>query len=437
MTNQTKPNYTLPLIIMSALFFLFGFITTMNNSLIKYLGDAFLLDDGIRSLSAESLNALREYILNGVKPAEDSIKSLVQPLIDKWDVKRQYINFAFFGSYIFSIPIGLLLRKIGYKGGLMLGLVIVGIGFVTTALFGTSGFGMFLACMFIVALGVVLLQVAANPYITALGDPATASSRLSLTQALNSLATTAAPLFIVAFIIPSGDPDPKSVSGPFFAIAAFTLVVAVVLNFFKLPAIQDEDKTAEFTGSYKSSAWKYKNLILGTIAIFMYMGVEIGVPSFFSPFIDYIGLNGKVNPTAMLSFYWGGMLIGRFLGTVILNKFKTEIVLAISLATSAILVLAAILIGPSAPNVAMWMFIATGLFHSIMWPAIFSLSIADLGPHSKMGSGIFCTAVIGGAILPLAMGQIQVASGVIFAIATMFVYYLYMTFFALKGAKLR
>jgi len=398
MTNQTKPNYTLPLIIMSALFFLFGFITTMNNSLITYLGEAFKLDDA----------------------------------------QRQWINTAFFGSYILSIPIGNLLRKIGYKGGLMLGLIVVSIGFVITAIFGVDGFTGFLACMFVVAVGVALLQVAANPYITALGDPATASSRLSLTQALNSLATTAAPLFIVAFIIPSGEPNPTSVSLPFFVIAAFTFVIAIVLNFFKLPAIQDEDKSAPMTGEYKSSAWKYKNLILGTIAIFMYMGVEIGVPSFFRPFIDYIGLNGQVNPTSMLSFYWGGMLIGRFLGTIILNKFKTEKVLALCLSISALLVLSAILVGPTSPKLAMWLFISTGLFHSIMWPAIFSLSIADLGPHSKMGSGIFCTAVIGGAILPVIMGNIQVATGsVIFAIATMFVYYLYMTFFALKGAKLR
>ncbi|MGE4587750.1 MAG: glucose/galactose MFS transporter [Mangrovibacterium sp.] len=385
---------------MASLFFLLGFITTMNNSMIDFLKDAFHSND----------------------------------------VEKQLPNSFFYGAYALSVPVGLIINRIGYKYGVLSGLALIVVGFFLCIPMVGLGYIPFLGAVAIFALGVVLLQVAANPYVNALGAPETAASRLTLTNALNSVATVIAPVF-VSMLIVNDTNDPKAVQGPFAIIGGITLVILLVMSFLRLPEIKgDED---ELTGSskkqYKSSAFKYPHVWLGSLAIFFYMGIEIGIPSFFADYTDKLGFQfSSLERTDMLKYYWGGLMVGRLLGIFVLQKYTARQILSLCALGGALLVTASLLIGSGAATVALWLFLGTGLFHSIMWPTIYNLALEDLGPHAKIASGVISTSVIGAAILMPAMGAIQAASGsVILAICCLFVYYLYLIFFATKGSKIR
>jgi MFS transporter, FHS family, L-fucose permease len=401
--ENNKNKYLFPLIVMASLFFLFGFITTMNNSLIDYLKDAFKLNT----------------------------------------VEKQLPNTFFYGAYILSVPVGYLLNRIGYKMGVLAGLALVSIGFFLCIPGVAMGYYGFLCAVSVFAIGVVLLQVAANPYVNALGTPETAASRLTLTNALNSLATVIAPLFVSILIVSAntgGASDPKTVQGPFAGIGIVTLVIVVIMFFLKLPEIKEgESGEGGVVGKFKSSAYKYPHMWLGSLAIFFYMGVEIGIPSFFA---DY---SGKLNftfdaemRTKLLAYYWGGLMVGRIAGIFILRKFSARQILSFNAVFGAVMLLLSLVLGTMGMSkVALVLFLGTGLMHSIMWPCIYNLALEDLGPHSKVGSGVIATSVIGAAILPIMMGGIQKGVGLIVAISCLFIYYAYITFFAVKGSKIR
>jgi glucose/galactose transporter len=407
---MSKNKYLFPLIIMASLFFVFGFITTMNNSTIDFLKNAFGLDEAMKQLP----------------------------------------NTFFYGAYILSIPVGFLLAKIGYRNGVLLGLALIAIGFFA-CIWGTGiGYGGFLGTVSIFAIGVTILQVVAAPYVTALGPAETAASRLTLTNALNSLATVIAPIFVSILLVTpelgegqtmTAAEVQKVVSNPFLGIGIATLVILAIIFFLKLPEIKDGENegTQKSTVKYKSSAFKYPHVLLGSLAIFVYMGIEIGIPSFFADFAKHVGADpaifGGVNATGKLTFYWGGLMVGRVIGIFVLQKFKPGLILIICSIGGAAMLAAAMLIGG---NLGVWIFLATGLFHSIMWPVIYSLAIEDLGPHAKVASGIVATSVIGAAILMPVMGLVQKATdSVIIALCFLFVYYLYQIFFAAKGSKIR
>lgn len=400
---MTKENnkYLFPLIVMASLFFLFGFITTMNNSMIDFLKDAFNLNE----------------------------------------VEKQLPNTFFYGAYILSIPVGFLLNRIGYKNGVLSGLALVVLGFFLCIPGVAMGYYGFLSAVSVFAIGVVLLQVAANPYVNALGSPETAASRLTLTNALNSVATVIAPIFVSMLIIAdSADLDPKAVQGPFGLIGGITLVILIVMFFLKLPEIKEEDKDMAIKPKkYKSNAFKYTHMWLGSLAIFFYMGIEIGIPSFFA---DYAGKTlgfefDSTQRTDMLKYYWGGLMVGRLIGIFVLRKYTARQILTLCSIAGAIMVAISLAVGASASTVALWAFLGTGLFHSIMWPTIYSLALEDLGPHAKVGSGVIATSVIGAALLTPMMGAIQKSAGITIAISCLFVYYLYLVFFATKGSKIR
>ena len=309
----------------------------------------------------------------------------------------------------------------------------------------SSGYYSFLSAVSVFALGVVLLQVAANPYVNALGSPETAASRLTLTNALNSLATVMAPIF-VSMLIVSGGSDPKSVQGPFIGIALITLLIVVVMFFLTLPDIKDESTVSNEKAGNRSSAYRFPHMWLGSLAIFFYMGIEIGIPSFFADFSSKLGFTFNSNAkTDLLKYYWGGLMVGRILGIFILRKFSARQILSFcALAGAVTLAVSLSLVGSASVHfwavVSLFLFLGTGLFHSIMWPCIFNLSLEDLGPHAKVGSGVIATSVIGAALLPPMMGAIQNSSasyGLILAISCLFIYYGYITFFAIKGSKIR
>ena len=400
--TKEKNKFLFPLIVMASLFFLFGFITTMNNSLINYLKDAFGLNE----------------------------------------VAKQLPNTFFYGAYILSIPVGYLLNRIGYKNGVLAGLAMVSIGFFLCIPGVAMGYYGFLCAVSVFAIGVVLLQVAANPYVNALGTPETAASRLTLTNALNSLATVIAPIFVSMLIVSSntgGASDPKAVQGPFAGIGIVTLVIVIIMFFLKLPEIKEHEAVEGAVQKFKSSAYKYPHMWLGSLAIFFYMGIEIGIPSFFADYSAKLGFSfdGEMR-TKLLAYYWAGLMVGRIAGIFILRKYSAKQILSFNAVFGAVMLLLSLVLGKMGMNwVALVLFLGTGLMHSIMWPCIYNLSLEDLGPHTKVGSGVIATSVIGAALLPIMMGGIQKSIGLIVAICCLFVYYAYITFFAVKGSKIR
>lgn len=403
LTNQ-RPNYTFALIIVFAVCFMIGFITTMNNSMIDFCTKAF-------KLTAQ---------------------------------EGQYVNSAFYGAYLFAVPFSLLMSKIGYKGTLILGLAVAGIGFIINSFgidyaitaAGDKVYVVFLASMCIVALGVVMLQNVANPYVMVLGSPEKGAFRMTLSQALNSVATTVAPIFITSVIIAGQQPTPDAVPGPFLGLGIVTLAICLILVFLKLPKI-DEGKQAEEAGEkheYKSSVFKYPHVWLGAVGIFMYMGVEIGVPSMLPYRFQLLGISESDVVTGYLSFYWGGMMVGRFAGAAILAKFEPRKLLTACLLLGASCIGLSLLFAQSMFGI--WLMLAAGLFHSVMWPLVFNLGLQELGPHTKAASGIINMGVIGAAILMPVMGWVVDITGVIIAMCVMFVFYAYLVWFCNKGSRI-
>lgn len=411
MTNQKRPNYTFALTVMVVLMFLLGFITTMNNSMIAFCKQAF------------------------------------SPLDD---VELQLINTAFYGAYIFSIPVAWLLNKIGYKTALILGVIMIGLGMALNYLGVQAGFYGFLCCMFVVALGIVLLQVALNPYVLVLGPEETAAKRLTINQTFNSLATFVAPLFVSMIIVSNGTYQVSQIQVPFLALGIFAIVLGVIVMSLKLPVIKEEEQAADDGRSYKSSAFKYPHVLLGALGIFMYLGVEIGIPSFFPAKFAASGVNiadqswlqslfsaldlNPGDPTSLLSLYWGGLLVGRAFGSAVLSKYSARAVLTAAVVLSAVCLLLSFM---TTGWLSLWLYIGIGLFHSIMWSCIFSLATVDLGPNMKQASGIICTGVIGAAVLMPVMGGVQEGFGLVPALCCLFVLYAYIVWFAQKGSKIR
>ena len=407
MNPKQTPNYTFALIVVFIVCFLIGFVTTMNNSMIPFCSKAFNLT------------------------AQDG----------------QYVNSAFYGAYLLAIPFSFLMSKIGYKGTLVLGLAVVGIGFVINSLgisaaisAGANVYAVFLGTMCLVAMGIVMLQNVANPYVMVLGSPEKGAFRMTLSQALNSVATTVAPIFITQIIISGKTPAPEYVPGPYLGLGIFTLVVCGILVMLKLPKI-DEGKQAEDAGEhrqYKSSVFKYPHVWLGALGIFAYMGVEIGVPSMlkyrFELLPEYAGVDVSDVVTSYLSFYWGGMMVGRFVGAGILTKFEPRKLLTSCLLFGAFCILLSLLFSSSMLGI--WCMLAAGLFHSVMWPLIFNLGLQELGPHTRAASGVINTGVIGAAILMPLMGAIVDMTGVIIAMCFLFVFYAYIIWFCNWGSKI-
>ncbi len=397
MIQKETPNYTFALTVVIVVCFLIGFVTTMNNSMIAFCTEAF------------NLNAQQ----------------------------GQYVNTAFYGAYALSIPFALMMNKIGYKMTLVLGLFIVALGFVinffgiTATLGSPNVYNVFLGSMCCVALGVVMLQLVANPYVMVLGRPEKGAFRMTLSQALNSVATTLAPMFIAFFIIGDKAPTPDAVPGPFLGLGLFTLVLCIILFFLKLPEIKEGEQAAEAGQKLeeKSSVFKYPHVYLGALGIAMYMGLEIGIPSMLPYKFKELGLT---NVTDYLPLYWGGMMVGRFVGAAILSKFKPRTLLSYCLIGGAICVGLSFVLPGMAGIYAM---LAAGLFHSVMWPLIFNLGLQQLGRHTKSASGIINVGVIGAAILTPVMGYMVDHIGIGIAVCMMFVYYAYVMWFNWIGSK--
>ncbi len=408
MGQKQQPNYTFALVIVIAVCFLIGFVTTMNNSMIEFCKNAFNLNN----------------------------------------FQSQLVNSAFYGAYIMSIPFGFMMSKIGYKATLVLGLAVVGLGFVINYLCISGNldgdisttYWMFLGCMFIVALGIVMLQLVANPYVMVLGAPEKGAFRMTFSQALNSVATTVAPIFIASVILSGKKAEnavPSDIPYPYLGLGIFTLILCAILAFLKLPNIDEGKQAAEATGvqkEYKSSVFKYPHVWLGALGIFMYMGLEIGIPSMLTAYFEANDPMPGKSATDLLWVYWGGMMVGRFIGAGILSKFQPRVLLSACLLGGAACVGISFFLSGAAAVYAM---LAAGLFHSVMWPLVFNLGLQELGPHTKAASGIINLGVVGAATLTPLMGMVvdNPSLGVGAAICMMFIYYIYVMWFCWKGSK--
>jgi MFS transporter, FHS family, L-fucose permease len=412
-------SYTVPLIVLTSLFFMWGFITCLNDIIIPHLKGIFELSFTLAML----------------------------------------VQFAFFIAYaVMSIPSGGIVKRLGYKRSILVGLGTMAVGcllFYPAA--GQRSYMLFLVALFVLASGITLLQVSANPFVAILGPPETASSRLSLTQAFNALGTTIAPQFGSLLILSTavkssaeiaklspGDlatyhaAEASSVQTPYLGLAAALVVLAVVLYLFKLPTIDPGgDESAGGDGSAeRKSALAYPRLVFGALAIFMYVGGEVSVGSVLVSFFHepHIGALTEAEGAKLVSFFWGGAMVGRFIGTVTLRKFPPAKLLVFHAAGGAVLVILAMVLSGS---VAMWSVLAVGLFNSIMFPTIFTLAIEGLGRHTSQGSGILCTAIVGGALVPLVHGAVADSVSLQFAFVVPVICFAYIAWHGWRAPSMR
>ncbi len=313
-------------------------------------------------------------------------------------LQAMLVQFCFFGAYfLVSLPAGRLIQRLGYQRGAVFGLVVAAAGCLLFLPAVSAGYALFLFAFFVLAAGITVLQVAANPYVTALGDPRTASSRLTLTQAFNSLGTAVAPALGV-LILPTGEGG--SVQGPYLALAVALLALAGFFALARLPRIADEAKPT--TTSAIAVARAHPHLLWGVAAIFLYVGAEVSIGSLLINFMQEAAGMTAAAAAPYLSLYWGGAMVGRFVGVGLMRLMAPGRLLA----AHATLAVGLIGVGVATQGqVAIWALLAVGLCNSIMFPTIFSMAVHRLGAQTAQGSGLLCMAIVGGALLPLLQGH--------------------------------
>jgi FHS family L-fucose permease-like MFS transporter len=434
-TNAPSSSYKSALVVLTTLFFMWGSLTSLNDVLIPYVQHVF----NIR-LAASML-----------------------------------IQTAFFSAYfIFSIPASKIIDWIGYKSAIVVGLltmVAACLAFYPAA--KIPSFPFFLAALIMLATGITILQVAANPYVAVLGPPQTASSRLNLSQAFNSFGTTIFPWIGAHLILGTTTSAVTQNTSQeadavvklyvyFFAVAL--LLLATAFAFFKLPKM--ESAGHRIGEKVDDSLWKHPNLVFAAIGIFVYVGGEVAIGSSIANYLALDNIGHLISPNAVpdaatryhsalgqaaryISVYWLGAMVGRFIGSALLQKIKAGTLLAFCAIMAALLVTVSVL---TVGHVAMWSILTVGLFNSIMFPCIFTLGIAELGPLTGDASGIMNVAIVGGAVIPWLVGQTadfinrgyypastqgetSWGQGIQYALIIATVCYLYILFFALSGSK--
>ncbi|RSK24014.1 sugar MFS transporter [Hymenobacter metallilatus] len=447
-------SYALPMAAMTSLFFLFGAVTNFNGVLMPYLKDVCQLTD----------------------------------------FQSSTVSVAFFGAYfLMSLPAGVLLKRLGYQRGIVVGLLIMAVGalvFIPAA--NSRVFGVFLLGLAILGAGITLLQVAANPYVSVLGPASGAASRVSLVGVANNFGGTLSPL-LGGMLLFGGSEVLKArlaampvaqrlgeeaalVKGPYIGLAMFLAVLAGVFALLKLPELEtftDEETAAADTAlPARRSALQYPHLVLGVVAIFLYVGVEVGLGDYLIRFgetqniqqlsdftqalvrslsvatnwgaalfgqapapIDTTAGFTKAVGAVLVSSYWFGSLIGRVVGIPLLSRINARLALVLVCAVALLSVVAAVLVRGEA---ALWLVVLCGLCNSIMWPVIFPLAIKGLGPLTKQGSSYLIMAIVGGALIPFLMGAVSTyAGGLRVAFVLPALCYAYLLYYSLRGYRLR
>ena len=393
----TAPRKTgLALTVVTTVFFMWGFVTVLNDILVPHLKALFELNY----------------------------------------TQTMLIQFTFFSAYfLMSIPSSRILARVGYQRSIVLGLTVMGVGaliFYPAA--AAKSYALFLGALWVLASGITLLQVAANPYVSQLGDPSKASSRLNLAQAFNSLGTTIAPALGGMLILSetAGPADARAVQLPYIGIALTLFLLAFGVSRFHLPSLPNiEEGHGVLAGD---SIWQHRHLVLGAIAIFVYVGAEVSIGSFLVNYFTQPNIGGLTERAAakFVSAYWFGAMVGRFIGSAVLRKVSPGKVLGgAALAASALVWVSVATTG----SVAMGSIIAVGLFNSVMFPTIFTLGIAELGPLTGKGSGLMIMAIVGGAILPVLQGALADSIGIHTAFIMPALCYLYIVYYGFVGSK--
>ncbi len=412
--STATESQTGPLVIVTILFFMWGLLTSLNDVLIPHLKAIYTL-------------------------------SYLQAML---------VQFCFFGAYfIVSLPAGMLIKRIGYQNGAVTGLLIAAAGCALFYPASHSGYALFLFAFFVLAAGITILQVAANPYVTVLGPAKTASSRLTLTQAFNSLGTTVAPtvggLLILSAtaigadklaLLPAAEQaayrakEVATVQGPYLALAAALAVLALLFAVARLPKINHAADTAGAADG-KGSAAAHRHLVLGAVAIFVYVGGEVSIGSFLISFLGEGNVASLSPSTAAqyVSLYWGGAMIGRFIGFAVMRYVSPGKTLAFNSLGAIALILTAIF---GHGQLAMWSILAVGLCNSIMFPTIFSMALHGLGKFTGQGSGILCMAIVGGALVPFGQGMLADTIGLQLSFFVPAACYAFILYFGLKYANL-
>ena len=427
---SSNKSYKSALIFLTTLFFLWGFITVLVDSLVPRLKDVFEMSYA----------------------------------------KTVLVQFAFFTAFfVVSVPAGAILSKIGYRKGIVLGLVVMATGcllFYPAAAY--RNFNVFLVGYFTLAGGITILQVAANPYVALLGSEEGASSRLNLSQAFNSLGTTLAPvvgaLFLLSDSVKTSEEinvlsvtekadyyaeEAATVQAPFLIIASFIGVLAIVFAFIKLPKVIQESPK----GGYLSLL-KNKLMLMGALGIFVYVGAEVAIGSFLVNYFHDMNLAVLVaenetmmniantiastfnktfsnsDPKSLLGifiiFYWGGAMIGRFVGAYLTRIITPGKVLSFFALSAIVMIIISI---TTNGLVSMWSILAVGLFNSIMFPTIFTLTLEGLGELKAQASGLLCMAIVGGAIVPFVFGSLIDSFGFKTAFTLTLICYGYIVYF--------
>ncbi len=403
--------------VVTAIFFMWGFITCLNDILIPHLKASFALT---------------------------------------W-VQAMLIQSTFFGAYfLMSVPAGRLVAALGYKRSIVAGLGIAGVG---ALLFWPAAaahvYGLFLGALFVLATGITVLQVAANPYVALLGPEQTSSSRLTLAQSMNSLGTTVAPL-VGGLLILSAEPrteaqlallpqaealayraaEAQSVQLPYLGLAIVLALLAMAIWMFRLPAIPGAEGEGAGKGGLRE-AFAHRHVRLGVLAIFCYVGAEVSIGSVLVNFLSSPGIGqgmSEQQATHYVSLYWGGALVGRLVGALLLTRIEARKLLGVfAVAVMALLALTVLTSG----DLAKWSVVSIGLFNSIMFPTIFALGIARMGKLTGQASSLLVMAIVGGALVPPAMGWIADHHGLQLSFLLPVLCYLYIAFYAWRGAKPR
>jgi FHS family L-fucose permease-like MFS transporter len=409
--------YPLALTVITTVFFMWGFLTALNDILIPHLKAVFELNYA----------------------------------------QAMLVQFTFFGAYfLMSLPAGRVVAHLGYKKSIVAGLIIAGIGAVG---FWPAAnlrlYPAFLGALFVLATGITVLQVAANPYVALLGPEKTSSSRLTLAQALNSLGTTIAPrigsLLILSTQVKSASDianmsasgqvlyraqEAQAVQTPYIGLAVVLILLAIFVWIFRLPKLEESTEKADTNHHSLLDALRYPHLLFGVLGIFCYVGAEVSIGSFMVNYLSLpnIGHISEREAANYVSLYWGGAMVGRFLGSALLAKFSPRKLLAMFAAVNILLLLTTI---ATAGTTAMYSIVAIGLFNSIMFPTIFSLGIERMGPLTGKASSLLIMAIVGGAVMPYVQGFLADSIGVQHAFFLPLLCYAYIVFYGLSGSRIR
>lgn len=399
----------------TSIFFMWGFLTCLNDILIPHLKSSFELNY----------------------------------------TQAMLIQFTFFGTYfLMALPAGRLVTQLGYKKGIVAGLAIAGVG---ALLFWPAAevhvYALFLGALFVLATGITVLQVAANPYVALLGPEKSSHSRLTLAQSMNSFGTFLAPFFggmlilgatksgtgagEVALTAAERAAEAQAVQGPYIGLGITLFVLAAIVMMFKLPAIRGVEDVAK-SGRYSvGDALKHPHVLFGVLAIFFYVGAEVAIGSVLVNYLagPSIGMAITEQEAAnYVALYWGGAMVGRLIGSFLLARIDPRKLLALFALVNVALLLVTMSTGGA---LAMWSVIAIGLFNSIMFPTIFALGIERLGPLTEVAASLLIMAIVGGAIIPLAVGWLADHYGLQRSFLLPMLCYAYILFYGLRGSRVR